>query len=61
MKLICINCPRGCELEVSVEGEQVSVTGNACPKGEAYAVAEVTNPTRMVTGLVKLAGARRQG
>lgn len=59
MKLICINCPRGCELDVSVDGEKVSVTGNACPKGEAYAVAEVTNPTRMVTGLVKLAGARR--
>jgi len=59
MKLICINCPRGCELEVSVNDGKVAVTGNACPKGEEYAVAEVTNPTRMVTGLVKLAGARR--
>jgi len=59
MKLICINCPRGCELDVSVSGAKVAVTGNGCPKGVDYAVAEVTNPTRMVTGLVKLAGARR--
>ena len=59
MKLICINCPKGCEMEVSVDGDQVSVTGNSCPKGEAYAKAEVTNPTRMVTGLVRVAGMRK--
>ena len=59
MKLICINCPKGCEMEVAVSGAEVAVTGNACPKGEAYAKAEVTNPTRMVTGLVKVAGTRR--
>ena len=33
MKLICINCPKGCEMEVSVDGDKVSVTGNSCPKG----------------------------
>ena len=59
MKLICINCPKGCEMEVSVEGTTVTVTGNACPKGEAYAKAEVTHPTRMVTGLVRVAGMRK--
>ena len=59
MKMICINCPRGCEMEVTVGGDAVSVTGNACPKGEAYAKAEVTNPTRMVTGLVRVAGLRK--
>ena len=31
----------------------------ACPKGEANAKAEVTNPTRMVTGLVRVAGTRK--
>jgi len=59
MKLICINCPRGCEMDVAVEGGEVSVSGHGCPRGEAYAKAEVTNPTRMVTGLVRVAGMRK--
>ena len=59
MRLICINCPKGCELEVSVDGDKVTITGQGCPRGEAYGRAEATNPTRMVTGLVKVAGTRR--
>jgi len=59
MKMICINCPKGCEMDVSVAGTEVSVAGNACVRGEAYAKAEVTNPTRMVTGLVRVAGMRK--
>ena len=59
MKMICINCPKGCELDVVVDGARVAVTGNACPKGEVYARSEVTNPTRMVTGLVRVAGMRK--
>ena len=70
MTLICINCPKGCEMEVTVEhdgegapagGNPVAtqIRGNSCPKGEAYAKAEVTNPTRMVTGLVRVAGMRK--
>ena len=46
-------------MDVTVDGANVSVTGNSCPKGEEYAKAEVTNPTRMVTCLVKVAGTRR--
>ena len=42
-----------------VNGDDVSVTGNSCPKGETYAKSEVTNPTRMVTGLVRVAGMRK--
>ena len=57
--MICINCPKGCEMDVSVEGDKVTVTGHTCPRGEAYAKAEVTNPTRMVTGLVRVAGMRK--
>ena len=59
MRLICINCPKGCELEVSTDGGEVVVTGHGCPRGEAYGRAEATNPLRMVTGLVKVAGSRR--
>ena len=59
MRLICINCPRGCELDVEVSGDAVVVKGHACPRGEEDGRAETTNPTRMVTGLVKVAGSRR--
>ena len=59
MKMICINCPKGCEMDVVVDGANVTVTGNTCPKGEVYARSEVTNPTRMVTGLVRVAGMRK--
>ena len=59
MKMICINCPKGCEMDVEVDGDKVSVSGHSCAKGEAYAKSEVTNPTRMVTGLVRVAGMRK--
>ena len=59
MRLICINCPKGCELEVSVDVDKITVTCQGCPRGETYGRAEATNPTRMVTGLVKVAGSRR--
>jgi CxxC motif-containing protein len=42
-----------------MSGEAVVVKGHACPRGEEYGRAETTNPTRMVTGLVKVAGSRR--
>ena len=59
MKMICISCPRGCEMEVSQEGSEVTVLGNQCPRGAEYAKNELINPTRMVTGLVKVAGMRK--
>ena len=59
MKMICINCPKGCELDVERTGDEVVVTGHACPRGEAYGKAELENPTRMVTGLVRVAGMRK--
>ena len=59
MTMICISCPRGCTLEVTQSGDAVTVIGNACPKGEAYGKSELVNPTRMVTGLVRVAGLRK--
>ena len=32
-ELICINCPRGCLLQVEQQGEEITVTGNFCSKG----------------------------
>mgnify|MGYP001778186457 FL=1 len=56
-KLICINCPLGCSLTVTLNGgEVVSVAGNTCPRGEAYGRKECTHPTRIVTGTVRITG-----
>jgi len=50
--LTCIECPRGCTLTVNV-GEEVTVSGNFCPKGLAYGKNEVVCPVRIVTGTVR--------
>lgn len=56
-ELICINCPLGCPLTVTIEnGEVIKVTGNTCPRGEAYGRKECTNPTRIVTSTVRIEG-----
>ena len=56
-ELICIGCPLGCPLTVTVENNEVtSVAGNTCPRGDAYARKEVTNPTRIVTSTVVVEG-----
>ena len=56
-ELICIGCPLGCALTVTIkEGNVTSVTGNTCPRGDAYARKEVTNPTRIVTSTVRVTG-----
>lgn len=60
MKIVCINCPRGCELDVDRAADgSVEVKGHGCPRGLAYGRAEFENPTRMVTGLVRVAGVRK--
>jgi CxxC motif-containing protein len=51
--LICIGCPMGCPLQVTIDGGEVKqVTGNTCPKGDSYARKEVTSPMRKVTSTV---------
>lgn len=56
-ELTCIGCPLGCALTVALKGnEVVSVEGNTCPRGDAYARKEVTNPTRIVTTTVRVKG-----
>ena len=59
VNLICIGCPLGCPLTVEMEGSEVkAVSGNTCPRGDAYARKEMTNPTRIVTSTVRVAGGR---
>ena len=56
-ELTCIGCPMGCQLRATLEdGVVTAVTGNTCPRGDAYARKEVTAPTRIVTSTVRVTG-----
>ncbi|MDE5548316.1 MAG: DUF1667 domain-containing protein [Clostridia bacterium] len=57
--LTCVECPMGCEIEVVTEnGAAVSVTGNSCPRGKAYAENEVVCPKRVLTTTVRMTDGR---
>ncbi|MBO4649331.1 MAG: DUF1667 domain-containing protein [Lentisphaeria bacterium] len=50
---ICINCPAGCHLVITrLENGSFEVTGNTCPRGRTYGIAEMTDPRRTVTASV---------
>jgi len=54
-RIICISCPVGCELDVTLdEGKIVNVEGNACKLGLDYAEQEIFDPRRMVASTVKV-------
>ena len=56
--ITCIVCPVGCHIAISGEdGKITSVTGNACGRGEVYAVQEFLAPARILTSCVCVAGA----
>lgn len=59
-ELTCISCPMGCQLLVEIEANKVTkVSGNICKRGEAYALKEVSNPTRIVTTTVRVIGGEK--
>ena len=56
-QLICINCPMGCRLAVSVgDNTVVSVQGNGCKRGEEFAYQEAIEPLRVLTSLMRVKG-----
>lgn len=55
-RLVCIVCPVGCDLELSVRSDEVLVEGNRCPKGFDYAAAEAIDPRRTLTTTLPVAG-----
>ena len=58
-KLICIECPRGCELMVDAAGETIkSIAGNFCKKGLQYAQEECLSPKRILTTTVRISDGR---
>ena len=56
-KLICVSCPIGCEITVEIENSVVTkVSGNRCPRGEAYARQEAVDPMRVLPTSVRVIG-----
>jgi len=54
-RIICISCPVGCELDVTLdEGKIVEVEGNSCKLGLDYAEQEIFDPRRMVASTVRV-------
>ena len=56
--IICVACPMGCGItvELSDGGDIISVTGNTCKRGDAYARTECTHPVRSLATTVKVRG-----
>lgn len=55
----CVSCPLGCLITVEYEGSTViSIKGNTCKRGEAYAKTEITCPVRSIHSTVKLIGGK---
>lgn len=57
-EMVCIVCPMGCRLTVTATEDDtgLSVIGNQCKRGEAYAIEEMTNPTRMLPTTMVIRG-----
>jgi len=57
--LTCIVCPIGCSLNVEEDAnsqDNLSVTGNRCPRGAVYAREEIRAPKRVVTATCRIKG-----
>ena len=59
-QFICINCPLGCHLMVSLaDGEVTAVSGNTCKRGEVYGRQEAVAPQRVLTCLMRTANRKK--
>lgn len=56
-ELTCIGCPMGCQLRATLEdGVVTAVTGNTCPRGDAYARKECVTRSAPSTATVRVLG-----
>jgi len=52
-EMICITCPTGCKLQAELTDGVLALKGNSCKRGEAFALAELTNPMRSLCSTVR--------
>lgn len=50
--ILCIRCPKGCELKVLINKKDIKVEGNECRIGVEYAIEETKNPVRIVSSTI---------
>ena len=56
-EFICVTCPVGCAIQATVEDGQLTATdGQACQRGVAFVLEELTAPRRMLTTTVRVRG-----
>ncbi len=53
--MTCIVCPAGCRLAVENVSGEWRVEGHKCERGRLYGIAEMTDPKRVVTAVVRTA------
>lgn len=53
-ELVCISCPVGCSLVVTISEDGDAVKGNKCRLGAVYGVKEVKDPRRILTTSIKV-------
>lgn len=53
-KILCITCPKGCTLEITLDGETIVEIKSGCKRGHEYAEREMTDPRRMVATTVRV-------
>ena len=58
LDITCTCCPLGCPITVerASDGSCEYLKGAVCGRGQKYAVAEATQPVRMVTASISIAG-----
>jgi len=52
MKITCINCPVGCEMDVASDERGIKITGHGCKIGLSYAKDEIDDPKRVITTII---------
>lgn len=56
-ELVCVNCPKGCRITVTIENSEVSdMKGYGCDNGRNYAKQESIRPMRVLTTTVRIEG-----
>ena len=53
--ITCIGCPSGCQITVTKIGDELTIEGNECKRGEEYAIQEFTAPKRILTTTIQVA------
>ncbi|MEM2617399.1 MAG: DUF1667 domain-containing protein [Thermofilaceae archaeon] len=58
-RVVCVRCPKGCVIDVTIEGGRVKdARGYGCNIGLEHAREEVVNPMRVVCTTVRIRGGR---